>query len=377
MTSHLLETYPPFPFTIDRGEGVYIYDTNKNRYLDLYGGHCVSLLGHNPKIIIDAIGAQANTIYFYSMAGKLDIREEAAKSLASYTHPLLSKFFFCNSGAEANENALKLCIQKKKRKKLAAIKQGWHGRTLLCMSVTDDSKWHQQMNGWCQRENTIFLELNNINSLKLLTEEVGGVIIEPIQSMSGIYVASIEFLKALREKCDQIGAWLIFDEIQTGIGRTGLPFVSGFSGVTPDMTTLAKGLASGFPLGALCVTEEVSNTLEPSDLGTTFGAGPMAMAGLKASLDHISKIQIHKHVSKISEYLLEKLSSIPIIKAVRGQGLLLGLVVEGSAKEIQKKLIEKHILVGTSSEPHTLRLLPPLILEESHIDEFCAALTSV
>lgn len=373
--SALLPTYTPFPFTMEKAEGVYVYSTTGEKYLDLYGGHCVSLLGHSPSIITDAITEQAKKFYFYSMAGALPIREEAATSLAHYTHPDLAQFFFCNSGAEANEIALKLSIQKKKRKKLIGFKNGWHGRSLLCMSVTDDATWHNSMLGWCGDNECI--EVNNEASLKNITSDVAAVILEPIQSIGGVLVATTQFLKALRERCTEVGAWLIFDEIQTGIGRTGLPFVSGFSGVTPDMMTLAKGLASGFPIGALAVTQEVSSTLVPGDLGSTFGGGPVAMAALKASLTHIREIEIHKHVQKVSEYAFKKLMEPSVVEEVRGKGLLLGLKLKQPAKKIQEQLISKKILTGTSGDPYVLRLLPPLIINESHVDTLSNSLCEV
>ena len=365
--THLLSTYAPYPFEVVKANGCYIYDKSGNQYLDLYGGHCVALLGHNPKIISDALIEQSQQIFFYSMAANIPIREEAAKSLAQYTPKSLQKFFFCNSGAEANENALKLCIQKKQRKKLLAFKGGWHGRSLFCMSVTDDKAWHQSLLGW--NGPVDFLELNNIESLDKITDEVAGVILEPIQSIGGINVANNDFLKALRAQCSKVGAWLIFDEIQTGIGRTGKPFVAESCGVTPDMMTMAKGLASGFPLAALAVSEEVEKSLKPGDLGSTYGAGPMAMAALKASFDHINKIQIHNHAEKIGEYAKKTLSKLPMVSEVRGSGLLLGLLLDKSAKEYQSKLLDKKILTGTSGHPNVLRLLPPLIIDESHIDQ--------
>jgi len=373
--SALLPTYTPFPFVMERAEGVYVYSDSGEKYLDLYGGHCVSLLGHCPKIITDAIAEQSKKFFFYSMAGEIPIREEAALALASYTHPDLRQFFFCNSGAEANEVALKLSIQKKKREKLVGFKNGWHGRSLLCMSVTDDKKWHDSMLGWCGESD--FLELNNEETLKNITEDVAAVILEPVQSIGGVQVASIPFLKALRARCTEVGVWLIFDEIQTGIGRTGLPFVSGFSGVTPDMTTLAKGLASGFPIGALSVTKEVAATLSSGDLGSTFGGGPVALAALKASLNHINQIQIHTHVQRVSEYAFKKLSELSIVEEVRGLGLLLGLKVKEPAKKIQENLIAKKILVGTSGDSSVVRLLPPLIIDESHIDTLFNALNEM
>jgi acetylornithine/N-succinyldiaminopimelate aminotransferase len=370
--NNLISTYPPFPFSVTHAEGCYIFDSNGNKYLDLYGGHCVSLLGHNPKKIIEAIKKQADEIYFYSMAADIPIRYTAAEKLANYTPKHLNKFFFCNSGAEANENALKLCIQKKSRKKLAAFKNGWHGRSLFCMSVTDDKKWHDSLHGW--NGPVEFLEFNNIEDLKKIDESIAGVIIEPIQSIGGVETATSEFLVALRKQCTKAGAWLIFDEIQTGLGRTGNPFISESCGVNPDMMTLAKGLASGFPLGALCCSDEVVDTLKTGDLGSTFGGSPLAMAGLVASIDEIQSRKIHTHAKEIGEYAKQQLTNLPFVKRVKGLGLLLGIEFDVPAKQIQTKLMEEKILTGTSGFPSVMRIMPPLIIDKSHIDQLVLAL---
>lgn len=372
--SALVETYASFPFTMTKAHGVFVYDDVGNEYLDLYGGHAVALLGHSPKELIEAIQKQGSELYFYSTLGKIPVRDAAAQALIDYSHKDYKKVFFCNSGAEANENALKLCLQKKKRKKLVGFKKGWHGRTLLCMAVTDDPKWHASMPEWFGP--TGFAEVNNESSLSVIDKDTAGVILEPIQSIGGITQSSVNFLKALKKRCDEVGAWLIFDEIQTGLGRIGIPFVSGFSGVSPHMTTLAKGLASGYPIGAVVMTDEVASTIQSADLGSTFGGGPMAMAALKKSLEIISDKNLAKHAASIESYVRETLKH-PKLLEIRGSGCLLGLKFSCSAKEIQQALLAKKILTGTSGEPDVLRIMPPLIIETSHIDAFNSALKEI
>lgn len=381
--SALVSTYAPFPFVMERAEGVWVHAKDGKRYLDFYGGHAVSLLGHSRPELVEAIAEQGRKLYFYSTLGNIEIRERAARVLINYCDSDLKRVFFCNSGAEANENALKLCLQKRgaasggQKRKLVGFKKGWHGRSLLCMSVTDDSAWHQSMPGWFGP--TGWAELNDISSLQVIDENTAGVILEPIQSIGGVREADPSFLKALRARCTEVGAWLIFDEIQTGLGRTGVPFVSGASHakegvICPDMMTLAKGLGSGYPIGALVMTEEVAITINGADLGSTFGGGPMAMAVLEASLKIINDEKLGQHSAAIGNLVKESLLGIPLIEEVRGRGCLLGLKLNGSAKELQLKLLEKGILIGTSGDPTVARLLPPLVIQPEHVEMLVEAI---
>lgn len=377
MESYLVKTYDPFPFVMTKGEGVWVYDESGQKYLDLYGGHAVALLGHCPRELIEAINQQASKLYFYSTLANIPIREAAAKSLIDYTRVEnmqgdFSKVFFCNSGAEANENALKLALQKTGRKNLVAFKGGWHGRSLLCMSVTDDPKWHASMECWAG--DVLWSEINNVETLNTITTDTAAVIIEPIQSIGGVRVAEDSFLQALRERCDKVGAWLIFDEIQTGLGRTGTPFISGFCGISPDIMTLAKGLASGFPIGAVVMQKEVADTIGGSDMGSTFGGGPMAMAALNKTIEILKSKRLAEHARDIGDYLRSKIQGLSIIDEIRGSGCLIGLKANIPAKVLQGKLLEKKILTGTSGDPNILRLLPSVIIEREHIDHFIEVL---
>jgi acetylornithine/succinyldiaminopimelate/putrescine aminotransferase len=346
---------------MESAKGSWVYDKKGNKYLDLYGGHAVSLLGHSPEALVDAIEEQGKRLYFYSALGNIEIRDETAKKLISFTRSNLKKVFFCNSGAEANENALKLALQKKKRNKLIGFKGGWHGRTLLCMSVTDDPSWHSSMPKWFGP--TDFCILNDESSLNKIDEDTAAVIIEPIQSMSGVNVASIDFLKALKNRCKDVGAWLILDEIQTGLSRTGVPFISSL--INPDMATSAKGLASGYPLGALMMSDEIE--INPGDLGSTFGGGPMAMAALNKTLSILPGLE--KNALLIEEELRSGLNS-PVLKEIRGKGCLLGLKLTKKAKDVQSILIEKGFLTGTSGDPYVLRLLPPITISTDEVRLF-------
>ncbi len=392
--SALVSTYAPFPFVMESAEGVWVNAKGGKRYLDFYGGHAVSLLGHSRPELVEAIAEQGRKLYFYSTLGDIQIRERAAKGLIDYCDSDLKKVFFCNSGAEANENALKLCLQKRGsasgglKRKLVGFKKGWHGRSLLCMSVTDDPSWHQSMPGWFGP--TAWAELNDIESLKVIDETTAGVILEPIQSIGGVREADPAFLRALRARCTEVGAWLIFDEIQTGLGRTGVPFVSGSKGVTdkvmpdrdsnigssicPDMMTLAKGLGSGYPIGALVMTEGVASTINGADLGSTFGGGPMAMAVLETSLRILREEKLSQHAAAIGNLVKESLVGVPLIEEVRGRGCLLGLKLNCSAKELQLKLLDRGILIGTSGDPSVARLLPPLVIKPEHVEMLVKAI---
>lgn len=363
-----------YPFDVVKGDGVYVYDSSGKAYLDFYGGHCVCPIGHSPKVVADAISKQVKELLFYSNLAPIPLRREAADELLAFANNGFSKAFFCNSGAEANENALKISIKKTGRQKIACFKGSFHGRTALAMSATDHPKWHEIYKQWIGP----FVQLipNDISSLSLLDETIAALILEPIQSIGGVTVFQPEFLKILRKKCLELGIMLIFDEVQTGIGRTGTPFVSGYCGVLPDMMTLAKGLASGLPIGSVVMTQDVASSVTPGDIAATFGGGPVVMSAMKATLTEIQSKNLCVHAKQIENYVY-KVFQIPQVKGIRGKGCLLGLVLETAAKPIQKALFEKGIIVGLNSNPNLVHLLPPLIIEESHVDQLKEALLEV
>ncbi len=373
MSKFLLDTFEKLPFPIESGSGVYVFDDKGNRYLDLYGGHAVALMGHCPDPIIDAITQQAKKLFFYSNIADTSIRSEAADALARIVHPSLRNFFFCNSGAEANENAIKLAIRQTGRELVAAFTGSFHGRSLLCTATSDNPKTHKELGNWVGNR-VEFLNPNDERSLELLTDEFACVILEPIQSMAGMVEFSHSYLIKLQEICLRKGILLIFDEVQTGFGRTGEYFISGYSGIEPDMMTSAKGIASGYPIGLLAVSERVKDQIKQGDLGSTYGGGPVAMAAVKATCELLESGAILMQVKQIDQ-LMQELKSVPGVEAVFGKGCLIGLKTILPAVELKNRLLKEMIITGTSKQPNVLRLLPPIVLEEQHMIHFRAKLT--
>ena len=371
----LLPTYAPYPFPILRGEGDRVFDDQGQAWFDFYGGHCVCSTGHSHPKVVDAITAQARELIFYSTAAELPIRTRAAEALLAFANSRqpsgLASVFFCNSGAEANENALKVAAKVTGRHRFAAFKGGWHGRTTLALSVTDDPKCTQGLEPFlapCEH-----LPWNDEQALDAFDfTQVAAVILEPVQSMSGVRPATAEFLKKLRQVTQAAGAFLIYDEVQTGMGRLGHPFAAGLHGVQPDMVTAAKGLASGIPMGALLLNASVAHSLKSGDLGSTFGGGPVACAALLATLQVIQEEGLMQGVLTLEAELRQGLQGTCVSK-VQGSGLLLGLRVPGRAKQLKDHLQQHHILVGGSGDPDVLRLMPPLTLTLGAVSALVAA----
>ncbi len=366
----LFPSYKPFPMTIVRGEGDRVFDADGRAWVDLYGGHCVCSTGHCHPAVVQAIAKQASELLFYSAAGEIDIRARAAEGLIAFAGAPMASVFFCNSGAEANENALKIAHQLTGRPQFAAFRGGWHGRSTLALSVTDDPKItdpHSALLAPCT-----VLEPNDPASLSADFSQVAAVILEPIQSMSGVHSFHPEFLRQLVAKAHAAGALVIFDEIQTGIGRLGASFAFQKWGIQPDMVTSAKGLASGVPMGATLMTEAVASELSPGALGSTFGGGPLACAALLATLQVMSEEGLPQKAIEAEALLRRELRC-----AVRGEGLLLGLEVGPRSAEIADQLFDLGYLVGKSSEPGVLRLMPPLNVQPQHLGEFAKDLNSL
>lgn len=351
----LLPTYAPYPFPLVRGEGDRVFDDGGQAWWDFYGGHCVCATGHSHPAVVKAIAAQAASLLFYSAAAALPVRDAAAERITAFAG--MDSVFFCNSGAEANENALKLALLLTGRKRLAAFEGGWHGRTLLALSVTDDPKITEPFAD--QLVPCLRLPFGDLAALAAADfSDVAGIIVEPIQSMAGIKTASREWFQALREKCDASGTLLIFDEIQTGMGRMGTPFAAQFYGVRPDLMTSAKGLASGVPMGALLMTAAVASRLKGGDLGSTFGGGPLACAALLATVDVIATEGLMANATAAAARLRKELTG-SMVTEVLGEGLLLGLR-SAHAAALKKHLLARNLLVGGSGDPTVLRLMPPL-----------------
>lgn len=376
MMPALLPTYAPYPFALVGGSGDRVFAEDGASYWDFYGGHCVCATGHShPKVAV-AVADQAARLLFYSTAARLPIRDQAAESLVAFAsddlaEPLAS-VFFCNSGAEANENALKVAALFTGRSQFTTFQGGWHGRSTLALSVTDDPKIKTGLEAFFAK--TQVLPFGDEAALAAADlSESAAVILEPIQSMAGIRTASPAFFKALRRACDQAGCLLIFDEVQTGMGRMGTPFASSFYGVTPDLTTSAKGLASGIPMGALLMTANVASRLKPGDLGSTFGGSPVACAALLATLEVIREEGLMDRASRASRRLREALVGTCVTK-VEGEGLLLGLRVPGAAARLKAHLLAHRILVGGSGDADVLRLMPPLGISDEALDALITAI---
>jgi acetylornithine/N-succinyldiaminopimelate aminotransferase len=368
----LLPTYPPYPFPLLSGAGERVVDDQGNTYLDFYGGHCVASTGHCHPAVAEAIAAQARELIFYSAAARLPVRDAAAKALVDFASAGLASVFFCNSGAEANENALKLAVKLTGRRKFVAFQGAFHGRTLLTLSVTDSASLRKDYEPLLAP--ATFLPFGDITSLQAADlSDVAAVIVEPIQSMAGVTSAAGAWFAALRDKCTQGGSMLIFDEIQTGVGRMGKPFAAQFYGVTPDMLTLAKGIASGVPMAGLLMTADIARSLKPSDLGSTFGGGPLACAALIATLGVIEKENLMANATAMAARIRASLQG-SFITEVRGEGLLLGLRSGKHATALKEHLQKQRILVGGSSDPEILRLMPPLNVSIEAVDTLLATI---
>jgi acetylornithine/N-succinyldiaminopimelate aminotransferase len=368
----LLPTYNPYPFPLQRGQGEHVSDEHGEVYLDFYGGHCVASTGHCHPAVTAAIADQARRLIFYSAAAQLPIRDAAARALVDFAGGGMASVFFCNSGSEANESALKIAIKLTGRNKLVAFNGSFHGRTLLALSVTDASGLRRDYESLLTP--TTFLPFGDADALQRASlSDVAAVIVEPIQSMAGVKTASPEWFAALRAKCDAAGTLLIFDEVQTGIGRLGTPFAANFYAVDPDLITCAKGMASGIPMGGVLMCASVAERLKPGDLGSTFGGGPVACAAMIATLDVIQNEALMANAREREIQLRALLSDGPA-RNVRGAGLLLGLEIGEQAKALKAYLQKQHILVGGSDDPGVLRLLPPLNLSTDAVQRLHAAI---
>jgi acetylornithine/N-succinyldiaminopimelate aminotransferase len=374
-----LATYKKMPIVAERGEGVWIYASNGDKYLDLYGGHAVAGTGHSHSHIVSAIQAQAAKLLFYSNLVYSEARARAAEKLVSVAPAELTKAFFCNSGTEANENAMRMARMATGRVNIITFSGGFHGRTADSISATFLGKYREI--GRPNVPGHLEAEFGNIESVRALADEkVAAIMLEPIQSMAGVRMASANYYRALRDLCDERGIVLIYDEVQTGVGRTGDWFFAGSeagSGVVPDIVTLAKALGSGIPVGACLVTERISASIKENDLGTTFGGGMIAMAAITATLEAIEQDGMLSNVKTTEAYLRRRLAEVSQVSGVHGRGFLLGIEFQGMAAPIHTALLERRIITGTSSDPHVLRLLPPLCLQPAEVDLFVEALLAL
>src|ERR1041385_1632292 len=366
------------PLVAESGEGVWIYTNDGQRYLDLYGGHAVAGTGHCHPHVVNAIKRQADRLLFYSNLVYSEARAQASQKLVSVAPKSLTKAFFCNSGTEANENAMRMARMATGRENVVTFDAGFHGRTADAISATFLGKYREL--GKPNVPGHLKAEFGGIESVRAIADDsVAAIMLEPIQSMAGVKMAEPSFFRALRKLCDERGIILVYDEVQTGVGRTGEWFFAGSeaaAGVVPDVITLAKALGSGVPVGACLVTEAVSAKIKENDLGTTFGGGMVAMAAVKATLEAIESDGMLANVRASETYLREQLKQIPQVLNVRGLGFLLGLEFEDKAATIHQALLERRIITGTSSNLNVLRLLPPLCLKKAEVDLFVSELKS-
>ncbi|MEO6390615.1 MAG: aminotransferase class III-fold pyridoxal phosphate-dependent enzyme [Pyrinomonadaceae bacterium] len=372
-------TYKKMPIAVESGLGAWVTTSEGERYLDLYGGHAVTATGHCHPHVVAAIREQSEKLLFYSNLVYSGVRAEASQKLVSLAPAPLTKAFFCNSGTEANENAMRMARMATGRENIVTFTGGFHGRTADAISATFSGKYREL--GRPNVPGHIAAEFGDIESVKAVADEtVAAIMLEPIQSMAGVRTAPPEFFVALRQLCDERGIVLIFDEVQTGVGRTGEWFFAGSEaggGVVPDTITLAKALGSGVPVGACLVTDALSADIKLNDLGTTFGGGMLAMAAVKATLEAIEIDNMLANVKAVEAHLRSRLAVIPSVAKVHGSGFLLGIEFTGPAAPIHQALLDQNIITGTSSDPNTLRLLPPLCLQRADADQFVDALKEI
>jgi acetylornithine/N-succinyldiaminopimelate aminotransferase len=357
------------------GEGAWLLLADGRRILDMYGGHAVAALGYGHPRLVAALHDQVRRLSFQSNLLPLELRARAAEALARFAPPGLDRVFLVNSGAEANENALRLAFGATGRERVVALERGFHGRTAAAAAVTWGSeKWY----GFPRRPFEVsFVSPRDPAALsQQLGPDTAALIVEPVQGVAGAVDLPPAFLAAARRATREAGALLIFDEVQCGMGRTGRPFAADFYGVVPDILTTAKGLAGGFPAGAVITTGELAAGLKIGELGTTFGGGPMACAAIEAVIATIREEGLLENVRELSARIRARCQVGPVM-AIQGAGFLLGLVCSRPAREIQAELLERDILAGTSADPRVLRLLPPLTLQPEHVDRLAAALAEI
>jgi acetylornithine/N-succinyldiaminopimelate aminotransferase len=364
---YLAPVFAQYPLEVVSAQGVWLLNNKGERVLDLYGGHAVAALGYGHPGWTQALAKQAQSCNFQTNAVPMQVRLRAAERLVRFSKLDFTSVFFVNSGAEANENALKLAFRMTSRPHVAAIEGGFHGRTAAAGAVT----WGA-MQKWYSFPRTpfdvSFIPRRDAAAISQhVTDKTAAVIVEPVQGLAGAVDLGAPFLEALRRRCDEVGALLIFDEVQCGVGRTGHPFAANLYGVMPDMITTAKALGNGFPCAALLTSARVSSALKLELLGTTFGGGPMACAVMEAVIEAIESEKLLERVQRVAAYIRETCMVGPVT-GHQGAGFLTGLRTTRPAKAIQAELLECGILAGTASDPNVLRLLPPFILEEEHVD---------
>jgi acetylornithine/succinyldiaminopimelate/putrescine aminotransferase len=370
-----IPVYGQLPFVPERASGCDIFTKDGRRILDLYGGHAVAALGYGHPRLVKAITDQCRKLLFQSNAVALDIRAEAAEKLLAVAPRGLQRVFFVNSGAEANENALRMACRTTGRKKILAITGGFHGRAAAAAAVTwNSTRWY----GFPSKPFEVdFIPRDDVGAARtMIGSDVAAVIFEPVQGVAGAYDLSLEFVNALRAATTEHGALLIADEVQSGMGRCGQFFAVQAQGIAPDILTSAKALGGGIPCSAVLCSHAIAANFGAGDLGTTFGGGPIAAAAIAATIDAIIDEELLLNVRRCEIAIRERCVVGPV-KSIRGMGLLLGLVCDRPAIEVRDALLEHDILTGTSGDPEVLRILAPLVLQPAHIDQLAQALRNI
>jgi len=369
----LFDVYKLMDIELVRGQGCFLFDKRGNQYLDFYGGHAVISIGHSHPHYVNKITEQLKNLGFYSNSIINPLQEELAEKLGELSGYTSYHLFLCNSGAEANENALKLASFFNQRKKVIVITNAFHGRTGGVVSFTNNPKIIAPFN---QTENVAYVALNNMESLvSQMDETVCAIILEGIQGIAGIYEIELGFLERARELCDKTGALLVLDEIQSGYGRSGEFFAHQLHRVGADLVTIAKGMGNGFPIGGVLIHPKIEPTL--GLLGTTFGGNHLACAAGIAVLDILKKEHLIENAARLGEILMTHIKQISSVKSVRGKGLMIGVEFDYPVVDLRNRLVSDHrIFTGNAANPNTLRLLPPLCITSQQVDYFLEKLES-
>jgi acetylornithine/N-succinyldiaminopimelate aminotransferase len=368
----LFDVYPLNDITIAKAKGSYVWDNSGQQYLDMYGGHAVISIGHTHPHYVQRLTDQLKLVGFYSNSIKIPLQEELAEKLGKISGKPDYQLFLCNSGAEANENAIKLASFYNGRKKIVAFSKSFHGRTSLAVAVTDNPAIVAPVN---ETDNVIFSTFNDADALEKIFSksgnEISSVIVEGIQGVGGINVASDEFLQSIRKLCDKYNAVFIADSVQCGYGRTGKFFSHDHAGVEADIYTMAKGMGNGFPVAGIIISPKIP--AKHGMLGTTFGGNHLACAAALAVLEVIEEEGLMSNAEKVGEYLMRELKSMTELKNVRGRGLMIGFDVPAELKDLRKNLLWNDKIFTGESKPNVIRLLPSLALRKKDADQFLEA----
>ncbi len=372
----MFNVYPLNNISITKAMGSWVWDANGQKYLDMYGGHAVISIGHTNPTYVDALTDQLNKIGFYSNSVIIEQQEELSDKLGKLSKKEDYQLFLCNSGAEANENALKLASFYNNRSKIVAFKGAFHGRTSLAVAATDIPSIVAPVN---QTDDIVFLPYNDVDALKAYFaehgKEVSSVIVEGIQGVGGIIIATDEFLQTIRQVCDEFGALYIADSVQCGCGRSGKYYSHDWAGVNADIYSMAKGIGNGFPIGAISIAPHIAPKY--GMLGTTFGGNHLACRAAIAVVEVMAKEELIENATTIGDYLIEELKKIEGIKEIRGKGLMIAIEMPYDSSELRKKLLfEEHVFVGAAGK-NIIRLLPALNITKEHADQFLSAFKKV